>query len=209
LAGTAGLFGLTPESFAAEPPPETTALKLAQVPGLCVAPQYMAEELLRGEGFTEVRYVKIEGTVEIEKALTSGEADISMNYAAPIIIRLDAGVPVVVLAGGHVGCLELFGTERVQALRDLKGKTVGVYELGGLVHVFLASMLAYVGLDPNKDVNWDTHPPAEAVQLVAEGKIDALMGFPPLAQELRAKKIGHVHVVVNTTQDRPWSQYFC
>ena len=132
-----------------------------------------------------------------------------MNYAAPIIIRVDAGVPVVVLAGGHVGCLELFGTERVQALRDLKGKTVGVYELGGLVHVFLASMLAYVGLDPNKDVNWDTHPPAEAMQLLAEGKIDAFLGFPPVAQELRAKKIGHVHVVVNTTLDRPWSQYFC
>jgi NitT/TauT family transport system substrate-binding protein len=33
------------------------------------------------------------------------------------------------------------------------------------------------------------------------------MGFPPEPQELRAKKIGHV--VVNTTLDRPWSQYFC
>jgi NitT/TauT family transport system substrate-binding protein len=95
----------------------------------------------------------------------------------------------------------------VQALRDLKGKTVGVYELGGVVHVFLASMLAYVGLDPNKDVNWDTHPPAEVMQLLTEGKIDALMGYPPLAQELRAKHIGHV--VVNSTLDRPWSQYFC
>jgi hypothetical protein len=84
----------------------------------------VAEELPRGEGFTEVQYVKIEGTVEIEKTLTSGEADIGMNYAAPIIIRLDAGVPVVVLAGGHVGCLELFGTERVQALRDLKAADI-------------------------------------------------------------------------------------
>ena len=132
-----------------------------------------------------------------------------MTYAAPIILRVDAGVPVVVLAGGHVGCLELFGTERVQALRDLKGKTIGVYELGSLVHVFLVSMLAYVGLDPNKDVNWDTHPPDEAMQLLAEGKIDALMGAPPWAQELRAKKTGHVHGVLNTTQDRPWSHYFC
>jgi NitT/TauT family transport system substrate-binding protein len=112
-----------------------------------------------------------------------------------------------VLAGGHVGCLELFGTERVQALRDLKGKTVAVYQLGGVVHVFLASMLAYVGLDPNKDVNWDTHPPAESTQLLAEGKIDALMGAPPGSQILREKKIGHV--VVNNTLDRPWSQYFC
>jgi NitT/TauT family transport system substrate-binding protein len=30
---------------------------------------------------------------------------------------------------------------------------------------------------------------------------------PPEAQELRAKQIGHV--VVNSSVDRPWSQYFC
>jgi NitT/TauT family transport system substrate-binding protein len=95
----------------------------------------------------------------------------------------------------------------VQALRDLKGKTVAVFELGGVMHVFLASMLAYVGLDPNKDVNWDTHPPAEVMQLLTQGKIDALMGTPPGSQILREKKIGHV--VVNSTLDRPWSQYFC
>jgi NitT/TauT family transport system substrate-binding protein len=209
LAGTAGFLGLRPEARAAEPPPETTRIRLVQAPSICVAPQYVAEQLLRDEGFTEVHYLKIEGTVEGEKTLAAGEADISMNYAAPIGIRVDAGFPIVVLAGGHVGCLELFGTEQVQALRDLKGKTVGVYELGSLVHVFLASMLAYVGLDPTKDINWDTHPPAAAMQLLVEGKIDALMGFPPLAQELRAKKVDHVHVVVNSTLDRPWSQYFC
>jgi len=43
--------------------------------------------------------------------------------------------------------------------------------------------------------------------LFADGKVDAIMGFPPLAQELRARKIGHV--VVDSTIDRPWSQYFC
>jgi NitT/TauT family transport system substrate-binding protein len=209
LAGTAGFLGLRPEARAAEPPPETTRIRLVPDPSICVAPQYVAEQLLRDEGFTEVHYLKIEGTVEGEKTLAAGEADIGMSYAAPIGIRVDAGFPIIVLAGGHVGCLELFGTEQVQALRDLKGKTVGVYELGSLVHVFLASMLAYVGLDPTKDINWDTHPPAAAMQLLVEGKIDAFMGFPPLAQELRAKNVDHVHVVVNTTLDRPWSQYFC
>ncbi len=45
------------------------------------------------------------------------------------------------------------------------------------------------------------------MRLLAEGKIDAYLGFPPEPQELRAKQIGHV--VVNSTADRPWSQYFC
>ena len=40
-----------------------------------------------------------------------------------------------------------------------------------------------------------------------ERKVDAVLGFPPVPQELRARKIGHA--VVNTALDRPWSQYFC
>ena len=80
-------------------------------------------------------------------------------------------------------------------------------ELGSGHHVFIASMAAYVGLDPRKDINWVMYPSAEAKRLLAEGKIDAYLGFPPHPQELRAKRIGHV--VVNSTMDRPWSQYFC
>jgi NitT/TauT family transport system substrate-binding protein len=45
------------------------------------------------------------------------------------------------------------------------------------------------------------------MRLLAEGKIDAFLGFPPDPQELRAKKIGHV--VIDSSVDRPWSQYFC
>jgi NitT/TauT family transport system substrate-binding protein len=68
-------------------------------------------------------------------------------------------------------------------------------------------MAQYVGIDPHKDIHWAVHPPTEAMQLLAEGKIDALVGFPPVPQELRAKSVGHV--VVSSTMDRPWSQYFC
>ncbi len=69
-------------------------------------------------------------------------------------------------------------------------------------------MLAYVGMDPRKDVNWITMPTtAEAMGFFVEGKADAFLGFPPQPQELRARKIGRV--IVNTVQDRPWSQYFC
>ncbi len=120
---------------------------------------------------------------------------------------MEAGQPIVILAGLHVGCFELFGSERVRAIRDLKEKTVAVFEKGSVEHLFLTVILAYVGLNPEKDVNWAVHPSAEAVQLLTEGKIDAFLGFPPWPQQLRAKKIGHV--VLNSTSDRPWSQYFC
>jgi NitT/TauT family transport system substrate-binding protein len=180
-----------------------------QISGLCVAPQYVAEELLRGEGFAEVQYITKDGNVEVLSALVSGEAQLSTAFVAPFIIQVDTGLPIVLLGGVHVGCFELFGTERVQAIRDLKGRTVAVPDLGpgSSQYVFLASILSYVGLDPVKDVNWIIQPRAEAMQLLAEEKIDAFMGFPPDPQELRAKQIRHV--LVNSAADRPWSQYFC
>jgi NitT/TauT family transport system substrate-binding protein len=207
LAGTAGLLGLPPKPAAAEPPLETTKLRLIKISGICIAPQYVAEDLLQGEGFTEVQYVEAVAGAGVTKALASGEAHLSLGFSAPFIIRADAGDPIVMLAGVHVGCFELFGSERVRAMRDLKGKIVAVEALQSSQHVFLASMVAYVGLNPGKDIHWVTHPRAEAMQLFAEGKIDAYLGFPPDPQHLRGQKIGHV--VVNSSVDRPWSQYFC
>jgi len=207
LAGTAGLLGLSTGRVAAEPPPETTRLRLVRNPALCVAAEYVAEELLLGEGFTEVQYIEQQTDAEKVPALVAGEVDITQVFSGPFLLRVEAGDPLVLLAGVHVGCFELFGTERVRAIRDLKGKSVAVPKLGGSQHVFLASMVAYVGLDPAKDITWVTSPPAEAIQLLADGKIDAFLGFPPQPYELREKGFGHV--VVNSTLDQPWSHYFC
>jgi NitT/TauT family transport system substrate-binding protein len=207
LAGTGTLLGLRSEAIAAEPPPETNRIRLVQAGGMCQAPKYVAEDFLRAEGFTDVQYIKKNNNLENTTAVAAGEADISIQFSGPVLIHVDGGAPIVILAGVHPGCFELIGTQRVRAIRDLKGKAVAVPGMGGPQHVFLSSMVAYVGLDPKKDINWVTYSFAEAAELLAQGKIDALMGFPPEPQELRAKKIGHV--VVNSMMDRPWSQYFC
>lgn len=205
LAGAAGLLGLQTDPVAAEPPPETTTIRLVQSPVICFSPQFVAEALLKAEGFTDVQYVKQAGGPY--KALATGKADINTGLGGRFIISVDAGDPIVILSGAHVGCFELFGTDRVRTIRDLKGKTVRVPGLGSSHHVFVATMAAYVGLDPRQDITFVTPPMEEAMRLLHEGKIDAIMGFPPEPQELRAKKIGHV--VVDTSTDRPWSQYFC
>jgi NitT/TauT family transport system substrate-binding protein len=185
---------------------ETTTLKLVHNTGLCNAPFYLAEEFLKAEGFKDVQYA-LKSSVQRNQAVASGEANLSTGFAASFATRVDVGDPVVMLAGVNVGCFELFGTDKIQAIRDLEGKTVAVPGMGSSQHVFLASMLAYVGVNPNTDVTWVTHTFAEVKQLLAEEKIDAYLGWPPEPQELRAMKIGHV--VVNTMMDKPWSQYFC
>src|SRR5947209_7414038 len=206
LAGAGGFLGLRPDRAAAEPRPETTRLRVVRGPSLCTAPKFVAEELLKNEGFTELEYVRTD-IAGITKSLGAGTTDIALHFVGPLLIELDVGQPIVLLAGDHVGCFELFGTERVRAIRDLKGKTVAVTQLGEAEHVFVSSMLAHVGLDPRKDVRWAASPPVDSIQRLAEASVDAYLAFPPFAQELRARKIGHV--VTNSTVDRPWSQYFC
>jgi NitT/TauT family transport system substrate-binding protein len=207
MAGAAGVCGLYPRLAAAEPPPETTRIRLLQGTSTCQAPLYLSDALLRTEGFTDVQWVRIPLGLSVSNFLAAGTADLGMNFVGPNLIGLEAGDPATILAGGHVGCFELVGTDRVRSIRDLKGKTVAVAALGNGEHVFLSAMAAYVGLDPRRDITWVTHATADTVALLTEGKIDAFMAFPPRAQELRAKQIGHV--VVNSTVDRPWSQYFC
>jgi NitT/TauT family transport system substrate-binding protein len=194
-------------SLADEAPPETTTIRVAKIPGICLAPQYAAEELLRAEGFTDVRYVATQAGVENAQKMARGEIDFSMNFVAPLLIPIDAGEPLTVLAGVHPGCFELFANERIQKVTELRGRSVGVQGLGTSQHVFLASIATYVGLDPVKDINWVASASPKPMELFADGKIDAFLGFPPEPQELRARNIGHV--IVNSAEDQPWSQYFC
>ena len=59
-----------------------------------------------------------------------------------------------------------------------KAKTFAIPALGSPHHVFLASMAAYVGIDPRKDINWVTHPVADSTRLLVDKKIDARHGLP-------------------------------
>ena len=180
-AGIAGSLGLRPEPVAAEPPPETPKLRLFENPILCVAPQYVAEDLLRAEGFTDVRYVNYprETRQWTPDILVSGDVDVSFSFGPTNVLRVDAGMPIVILAGTHNGCVELFGGRGVRLTRDLKGKTVAVTELRSDQHVFTSMFAAHVGLDPQKVINWVIRPFDESVSLLADGKIDAVMTGSP------------------------------
>jgi NitT/TauT family transport system substrate-binding protein len=207
VAGTAALLGWRPGHTAGEPPPETTKVRLYKFPGLCLAPQYVAEDLLRAEGFTDVQYLDFpEGAVGVYERVGSSAVDFTQWYGVPFVQEIEKGRPIVFLAGVHVGCTELFATKRIRAFRDLKGKTVAV-AVGSPAQSILAAMLAYVGLDHRKDLTFVDHSPVDSVRLLADGKIDAFLATPPWGQELRARKIGHA--IVNTAVDRPWSQYYC
>jgi NitT/TauT family transport system substrate-binding protein len=135
---TVGLVGGWPRRSVAQPPPETTRIRLPQAPAICFAPQYLAEELLVSEGFSEVIYVPV---LTGPAAIAAGKVDIGTWDLPNAMPLLDNGDPILLLAGIHSGCWDLYGNDRVRAIRDLKGKTVAVYALQGGDHILLSSML--------------------------------------------------------------------
>lgn len=182
------LLGVHPRPVAAEPPPETTTVRLTRNPGICRAPQYITEELLHSEGFTDVHYPWIDSGPPIFQALAAGEVDIAMALVVPLIMQVDAGAPIVLVAGGHVGCLALVGSDRVHAIRDLKGKTVAAGRLGTGSHALLASMVAYVGLDPRKDVIWVEPPALSGYNCSRRGRSTPSWPNPPYGRKRRRSR---------------------
>jgi NitT/TauT family transport system substrate-binding protein len=175
---------------------------------LCSAPAYVAEDLLHGEGFTEIEYLDDDPhEIGTSKLVATGEADLNMSFGLTTLVRVDAGEPVVMLGGVHAGCYELFANESVQTVRDLRGRKVAIPGLGSSQHLFLSIIASYVRLNAKREITWVVVPRTEAKQQFIDGKVDAYLGFPPEPEELRAQGIGHV--VLNSTTDRPWSQYFC
>src|SRR5215472_5557211 len=124
LAGAPALIR-PPRALAAEDALETTTVRLVNDRSICIAPEYMAEELLRAEGFTDIRYVEAPGSEQVD-ALLRGELDFCNFFPGGNIPQIDAGAPIVVLAGINVGCFELFAREGVRHIADLRGKTIGL-----------------------------------------------------------------------------------
>jgi NitT/TauT family transport system substrate-binding protein len=207
-AAAASAVAAVPALGAGEPPPETKRIRLLRLPldVTCISPMWAAEELLRAEGFEDVSYVPVTLEVLVKlgpETYKLDTVDLSLTEIHIILPALDAGNRVITLAGIHGGCYELFGAKALRSIHDLKGKTIAVATAAR--RAFVSTMLINVGLDPSKDVMFvETF---EGVRLLAEGKVDATLGYPPEPQVMREKKIGVS--LLNTATDRPWSQHFC
>ena len=217
LAGSTNLLRL-PRALAGDGALETTTVRLASDPGVCSAALYAAADLLCAEGFTDIRYPKINDTGVVDAA-ARGAVDFEVSLVFGSLPRaIEAGLPIVAIAGLHIGCFELFAREGIRNVADLKGKSVGLTGVAAL----LTLMAASVGLDPATDIRWVSDasnrdrawpysvvadPSAPPLELFAAGKIDAYLAAPAQAHELRVRQAGRV--ILNITTDRPWSQYFC
>ena len=192
-------------ALANEPPPETTTLRLRRNYSICIAPQYIADALLRAEGFTDIRYVDTSTMPAIDRL---DVLDFNFETAPFVTHKLDAGWPIVALSGLHVGCYELIVQPEISTIGELRGRRVMVPARDEGGHFLLMTMLAHVGLDPHRDVEWlSALEGGDPMEAFIAGEVDGLLGFPPQPQILRERGVGRV--ILSTARDRPWSGYFC
>jgi NitT/TauT family transport system substrate-binding protein len=102
-------------AFGGEGTLETTSVRITKNQGICYAPQYVAEELLRAEGFIDIRFVDTPPP-EIGAAIARGKVDFGMTYAAQFVMDIDGGAAVMVIGGVMVGCVEVFVREGVRSI---------------------------------------------------------------------------------------------
>jgi len=214
-AGAAGFGGVGAisiaagnNSLAAEPPPEVTTIRLQRDPVICITPRAV-EAFLRQEGFTDIRFVDMTESDNvpggIPHMMAHDKIDFGRSFVPDMVIGMDAGAPVTVLAGLHSGCFEILGRDDIHQIADLKGRTAGNAVEGD--KQLLTIMTRLVGLDPDKDIRWIGSPTLSPVELFLEGKIDAFLAVPPILQEVRERHIGHT--IASSITDHPWSNYFC
>ncbi len=146
----------------------------------CGAPAYVAYEkgYLADEGF-DVELV--EGTFETEKTgLVTGEFTVT-NGDFQWFTSIQAGLDLRVIGGLHKGCLKLLvpANSPIKSGADLKGKRIGVDEIGGTPMSISTLVVANANLDPQKDVSWIVYPDDQLPEAVKKGEIDAFATWDP------------------------------
>jgi NitT/TauT family transport system substrate-binding protein len=171
------LSGRSP--LADEGPLEVTTIRLFRDPSICDAPWFVGEDLLRAEGFTDVRYVQVQVGARENELIARGELDFSIFFPASLVFRLYERLPITALAGVHIGCFELFAHEPIRTISDLKGKKVGIDVVGAAKYRYVAVMAANIGLDPEEGIEWVAESDADPLELFAQGKVDAFSPSRP------------------------------
>ena len=211
-AGGAALTSCVQPSSAASgalPPPETTTVRIVNPPA-CEPGIWLAKNFLLDEGFTDVSFVQTPFTST--EWIARGLADVALAHPEFAVATLDAGLPLLLLAGVHSGCLELWARQGIDTVADLRGKRIAVRvkDISDQFFAFFATLLGRIGFDPLKDVQFVEGATVAGMNaLFLDGRADAVLAgaqFGPLLRRMQPKP---GNVILATMDAQPWSHYFC
>lgn len=148
--------------------------------GACGAPSYIAFE----KGFFAEEGLDVElvsGTLDEDKTgLATGEFTVT-NGDFQWFPSIQQGLDLKIIGGLHKGCIKIVipPNSPIKTAKDLKGKNIGVDEIGGTPMSITTVVLANAGIDPKTGVNWKAYPLDQLTQAVSKGEVDAFAAWDP------------------------------
>ena len=92
----------------------------------------------------------------LTQAMKEKSIDIALDVMAPTVFFQRArGADLYIIAGWrNQRANVVVGSPHIKSMRDLKGKRIGVLEIGGAGHLAIKACLRRAGLDPERDVEY-------------------------------------------------------
>ncbi len=187
-----------------------------EIPGkdgaLCGAPIYIAFEkgFFAEEGFD---VTLISANAETRKVgLNNGTIPI-VNGDFQFFPSIENDVKVKVVDGLHNGCIKLLVLKDspIQSVEDLKGKKIGVDEIGGTPHQVASVWLEKNGISALPEDNEVTFLPFDdgnlEVEALKKGDIDVAALWDPFGSV--QEKTGDYRVILDISADEPFAGKYC
>jgi NitT/TauT family transport system substrate-binding protein len=160
------------------------------------ASSYVAQEqgFFKKHGF-EVEFIQTNSSGNNPPAMVSGSVQVGGPTMPTILQANDAGLDIVVFAGGTVYPLAgdvLIARQGsgIEKTTDLKGKRVGVPGLGALLHVMLRKNLKANNVDPDSVKYVEIGFP-QAADALKSGQIDAYPSQAPFTARILQSGAGY------------------
>ena len=180
------------------------------MPGICIAPQYVAEELLKQRGIHRIDMYKSGVQASRDGARVAARSILASTSLRRSIVASGRGrADRCCWAASIPAASSCSATERIHSDQRSEGQDTSACRRWARRRICSSpAWRPIVGLDPQRDINWVIDPDGRANGALRR----AARSMPSSAFRRSRKSCGRGkigHVVVNSAVDRPWSQYFC
>lgn len=182
------------------------------VSGINSADVYLGNTL----GFYEARGVDAElimfqNPTKMRDALINGDIDLSAQAPLHVYLAQAQGVPLKIVANRrNIVDIALIVrsnlSDKIKAVSDLKGRTIGVSSVGGWDWAIANVYLQEHGLDPDTDVQFVNRSGTSALALFKSDQIDAAAANPPDLTQIIMEGVGQY--LINPAVPETHAHYF-
>jgi NitT/TauT family transport system substrate-binding protein len=111
------------------------------------------------------------------------------------------GIDVKLIGGLHEGCIKILAPieSNILTVADLRGKRIGVDEIGGTPMSVASVAVGAIGIDPQTEVQWIPYPADQEIQSLEKGEVDVIAAWDPFATI--AEQTGKYRVLVDIATD--------